>query len=378
MRILHLTYRIISNYSNPDAWLQRTNFFVALLEEMAREADVKNIHCIDYNGVIRKNGVEYHFLKQDALRLWFPFALHNYVKKLGPDVIIVHGFAHPWQVLLLHMKMGDRVPIIIQHHSEKSLAHYKKLLQKYIDRFVAAYFFPSLEQAKSWVQKKQIGSTAKIHEVMEVPSVFFAIDRKLSRARTNVQGERVYLWVGRFDENKDPITLISAFMRFAASNTSVRLYVIFQSEELIEKIKALLIQQPKVSEQITLVGKVRHDELLYWFNSADFIISTTHYEGMGVAVCEGMSCGCIPVVTDIPSFRKMTGNGECGLLFKAGDVSGLVITLERSLLLDLVSQRDKTLSMYKKLLSAEAISSNIVSVCRQVVSSTTRLTTGAN
>jgi glycosyltransferase involved in cell wall biosynthesis len=276
------------------------------------------------------------------------------------------------------MKMGPKVPIIIQHHSEKGLAHYKKLLQKYIDRFVAAYLFPSKEQANSWVQKKQIGSTSKIHEVMEVPSVFFNVDRKLSRARTNVQGERVYLWVGRFDDNKDPITLISAFMRFAANNTSVRLYVIFQSEDLIEKIKILLSHQPKVSEQIVLVGKVPHDELLYWFNSADFIISTTHYEGMGVAVCEGMSCGCIPILTNIPSFRKMTSNGECGFLFKAGDVTDLVTTLEKSLVIDLEGQKEKTLEMYRKLLSAEAISSRIISVCRQLVSSKKGLTKEAN
>jgi glycosyltransferase involved in cell wall biosynthesis len=331
---------------------------------------VKDIHCIDFNGVLRRNGVEYHFLEQNVMQLWFPFALHEYVQRLNPDVIIVHGFAHPWQVLLLCMKMGRSVPIVIQHHSEKTLGHYKRLLQRHIDRFVAAYFFPSFEQAGSWIEDKQIRNVAKIHEVMEVPSVFRPVDKKLSRARTSVKGEKVYLWVGRFDYNKDPVTLVSAFMSFAHSNPSARLYVVFRSTELIEEINSLLAQHPKVSEQIVLVGKVQHDELLYWFNSADFIISTSHYEGMGVAVCEGMSCGCIPLLTDIPSFRKMTSSGKCGLLFKAGDISDLTDMLQKSLLLDIEIEKEKTLATYKELLSAEAISSKMIAVCRQLVSST--------
>jgi glycosyltransferase involved in cell wall biosynthesis len=370
MRILHLTYKKIRNYSDPDAWLKQINFFGALLEQMAREVDVKDIHCIDFNEVIRRNGVEYHFLEQNIMRLWFPIALHRYVQRLRPDVIIVHGFAHPWQVLLLRMKMGRSVPIVIQHHSEKTLGHYKRFLQKHIDRFVAAYFFPSFEQARSWVDDKQIRNVAKVHEVMEVPSVFRPVDNKLARARTNVKEGKVYLWVGRFDDNKDPITLVSAFMRFANGDSSVRLYVIFRSTELLEEIKLLLNQHPNVSEQIVLVGKIQHDELLYWFNSADFIISTSHYEGMGVAVCEAMSCGCIPLLSDIPSFRKMTGNGKCGLLFKAGDISDLTATLQTSLLLDIEVEKGKTLATYKELLSAEAISSKMIAVCRQLVSST--------
>jgi glycosyltransferase involved in cell wall biosynthesis len=368
MRILHLTYRRINNYSDPEVWLKRTNFFVALLEQMAKKATILNIHCINYNGLVKRNGVEYHFLRQNFLQHWLPFALHAYVQSLKPEVIIVHGFANPWQVWLLRSKIGASVPILIQHHSEKGLRHYKRILQKHIDDFIAAYFFPSFEQAESWVEDKLIGNISKVHEVMEVPSVFFPMDKKSSRARTNASGEKVYLWVGRFDENKDPITLVSAFINFTRKNSGVRLYVVFQTQELIEEVNALLKEQPTASQQIILVGKVEHDELLYWFNSADFIISTSRYEGMGVAVCEGMSCGCIPILTEIPSFNKMTGYGRCGILFKTGSIPDLVTALEKSLFLDVEKERERTLAIYKELLSAEAISSRMISVCNQFIS----------
>ena len=89
--------------------------------------------------------------------------------------------------------------------------------------------------------------------------------------------------------------------------------MIYHTDELISDIKKLL--PVKSGDQpVMLVGKIQHSELLYWFNSADFYLSASHYEGSGTALCEAMSCGCIPLVTDIPSFRMMSGNS--GLLYR--------------------------------------------------------------
>ena len=45
--------------------------------------------------------------------------------------------------------------------------------------------------------------------------------------------------------------------------------MIYQTEELLAEIKALLNNSP-VKDAIILVGKVEKDDLLYWYNSADF------------------------------------------------------------------------------------------------------------
>jgi len=365
MRIVHVSYANMRTYADPLAWLKRINFFTILLEQMAKDADVKSIHCINYSGTLMRNGVEYHFLKRTALQLAVPIQLHRYIRMLNPDVVIVHGFLYSWQTLCLCWQLPNTIPIVVQHHSETPLRHYKSVLQKIADRFVAAYFFPSLEQVRPWVNKGQIKSIEKAYEVMEVPSVFRPVDGALARSITKVISSTVYLWVGRLDENKDPITMIKAFIPFARDHVSVSLYVIYQRDELIDQVKKLLVEAPDVSGRIFLVGKVEHDQLLYWFNSADFIISTSHYEGMGVAVTEAMSCGCIPVLSDIPSFRRMTNN-ECGLLFKAGDATSLRTKLNMSLTMNPSVQREKTLAQYRNNLSAEAISNKMLSVLEKV------------
>ena len=100
----------------------------------------------------------------------------------------------------------------------------------------------------------------------------------------------------------------------------------------------------------------------YWFNSADFIISGSHYEGSGTAICEAMSCGCVPVVTDIFSFRAITANGECGLLYKPGDENALLAALIQTPQMDVQEKRNKALAHFKNNLSFEAIAGKIQEV----------------
>ena len=65
-----------------------------------------------------------------------------------------------------------------------------------------------------------------------------------------------------------------------------------------------------------------------WYNSADFIISASHYEGSGVAVCrKPCHAGCIPILSDIPSFRAMTGEGSCGFLYPPWQSRSVVCTV---------------------------------------------------
>jgi glycosyltransferase involved in cell wall biosynthesis len=366
MRIVHLSYAHIKDCDDPDKWLKRINFFVALVEEMAKGADVKSVHCIRYAGQLKKNGVEYHFIKNDRLQNTFPLNLHRYILKLKPDVIIVHGINFPLQVLFLRFSIKS-AKIILQHHSERPLRHVKGFLQRLVDRFTSAYFFPSIEQAEPWVEKKQIGSMNKVYEVTEVPSVFYPVDREKAKGVTKVSDSKTYLWVGRFDANKDPLTLIRGFIEFARTVTGANLYVIYRSNELIEEVKSILTHAIDLPGRIILVGKVQHDDLLYWYNSADFIISTSHYEGMGVAVCEGISCGCIPILSDIPSFRAMTGDGECGALFSPGNADDLKDKLVHSASINISIEREKVLERYQQTMSAKAISEKMISVCQEVL-----------
>jgi len=365
VRVIHLSYNLAQPpCADPDAWLKSIYFSVGIIERLAQSSEQIVLYHIRYKGIVHKNGVKYHFLGLGKRQLAFPFGLHRYIKSLNPDVVIIHGLIFAWQVLLLRLALGPGVKLLAQHHAELPRRDIRQYLQRWADRYIRAYFFTSLEHGLMWVRKKQINDAQKIRLVMEASSPFYPVAHEKARTHTHVSGEKVFLWVGRLDMNKDPITVARAFGQFTEIHPGTRLYMIYASggeDELKNAIRGK-------EDRIHLRGKIDHAELLYWYNSADFIISSSYYEGSGIAVCEAMSCGCIPILTDIPSFRMMTNDGSIGLLYPPGKPEALLDKLHQSLLLD-VDERKRVLAYFNETLSFEAIAKKMKSVLDQTVAS---------
>jgi glycosyltransferase involved in cell wall biosynthesis len=360
MKIVHVSYARINTYSNPVAWLQKIDFFTGIVDAMTSEAQVTSIHCIDHTGILKQNNATYHFFKCSPLETLFPARIHKLIRTLKPDAVIVHGLGFSWQVIQLAYTLEGETRLYLQNHAEKPLRFHKALLQRWADRKIDGYFFTAAKLARPWIDQRQIRSSAKVHEVMEVSSTFHPIDPAEARSRTSVTEPLSFLWVGRLDANKDPLTVVKAFIKFIRGENAAKLYMVFQENDLLHDVQQLIHAHPREKEQIVLVGQVEHGALLHWYNSVNFIISTSHYEGSGVAVCEAMSCGCIPVLTDIPSFNMMTGNGACGLLFKPGNVYDLAIKLISCTTLDIPKEKEKVLEHFQRTLSFQAIASKMI------------------
>lgn len=365
MKFVFTSYISTNEYNDPEAWLYRIRFYVGIPEALSLNNEVVSIEQINYSGWHHKNGVSYSFMQFSSWQRLFPVELHRFIKVQKPDVVFVQGLHFPLQVLQLRMVLGDKVKIIVQHHAELPFKGIRKPLQWLASRYVDAYLFASKSLGMEWVNKGNISSGRKIHEVMELSSVFRPIDKDFAKERTGAKGQPIFLWVGRLNKNKDPLTTIKAFLRFAAEHPSARLYMIYHTEELLPEINQLLANHPQKGA-ITLAGKVPHKELLYWFNIADFFLSGSHYEGSGTAVCEAMSCGCVPVVTDIPSFRMITDNGRCGFLYPPGNEGELLTALHQTQQINIENKKKVCLDYFKSTLSFAAIAERIHSIARSL------------
>ncbi len=359
MRIVSTSYSYTPGYNEPLQWLQRIGFYTGILQQLAKSHEVHSIEQIDYTGRLEHNAVHYHFLDCKKSGRYFPFRLHRYIKELQPDVVFINGLLFPWQVIQLRWKLGKKIKLVAIHHAEKPFAGIRKLLRKRADRYIQVYFFTSKEMGDDWVKKGIIADERKIAEVMEVSSSFGVIDRLTARGKTGISGYPIFLWVGRLNANKDPLTVLKGFAEFSRHQPSAKLYMIYHTEELRQEIVHFLQKEPALRESVRMVGKVLHEEMEYWYNSADFIVSGSHYEGGGVAVCEAMSCGCIPILTNIPPFRKMTGPGKCGLLFEPGNEKDLTDSLLKAMKLEIKKEKEKVLQQFDEELSFEAIARKI-------------------
>ena len=368
MKLVFTSYVSSPEYDQPVIWLRRIKAYIGILESLNIDNTVIGIERINYEGGHEQNGVQYYFIKQKNRVVYFPWRMHRLVKKLKPDVVFVNGFIFPLQTIQLKLKLGRRVKIIVINRAEKPGTGRRKFLQRWADRYVHRYLFTSKEMGAEWVQHGIIANENKIEEIIGASSFFSVMDKEEARRKTGINGGPVFLWVGRLDANKDPLTVIKAFGEFIKQKPSAKLYMIYHTEELKDAIINFCKKDNNLQNAVTLIGKVPHEEMQYWYSSADFIIAASHYEGSGVAVCEAMSCGCIPIITNIQSFRKMTGPGpqgsvsKCGFLYEPGDDEGLLKILLQTGRLNMEEEKNKVLKQFKEELSFGAIAKKINAV----------------
>jgi glycosyltransferase involved in cell wall biosynthesis len=362
MKLVFTSYSSSPEFDDPYKWLKRIEGYTGILEALGKKHTVISIERINYKGELIQKGVQYYFMQQNKKVLLFPFRQHRLISKLRPDVVFINGFIFPLQIIQLRLKLGTRVKIIILHRAEKPFHGLKKSLQKLADQCVNAYLFTSFGFQDEW---ESTINTQKIYEIIQASSIFYQISKSAAREVLGIKDGLVFLWVASLILRKDPLTVIKAFIEFVHYEPKAKLYMVYQSDELLEQIKGLL-HNKKLSDTVVLIGHIQHDQLLHWYNSADFFITGSRYEGSGVAVSEAMSCGCIPIVTNIDSFRKMTENGKYGFLYEAGDSASLVQLLINTKNIDVETERKKVLEHFKNELSFEAIARKIEELLRSI------------
>jgi glycosyltransferase involved in cell wall biosynthesis len=359
MKIVNLSYAYVESYNDPHAWLERIRFFTGLLERMTPHAEVVSVHNIQFKGSLEEKGVTYLFPAFNKRALQWGWRFNKYILSLKPDVVMIQGFS-PWQIFLLGF-MNPGLKIMVQHRAEKPFRGIKRFLQKKADKYIGSYFFSAADLADNWIADGQIENKAKIVEALGMSSTFGIVDKELAISNTRINTNPAFLWVGDLDPNKNPLLAVEAFIEFVKQEPTAMLVMIYRESAMESTLQARI---RGLEASIKLVGKVPYGEMINWYNSVDFILSTSYYESAGLSVCEGMSCGCIPVVTDIQSFRMMTDHGRVGLLFEPGDKSALVTVLEKCASIDRASTKEKVLRYFQHKLSFDANVSTIMGVAK--------------
>lgn len=361
LRLVDLNYHCHDAVTSPDDVLAlhaASDGYAFLLNEKMDVSFVKHANC---DLLHKSRQISFRFFKSRN-RFWhIPFASHSYIKKLQPDIVLVQGLVFPLQVILLSVFLGRKTAIIVQHHGEKPFGGLKLLLQRVADKFIRAYIFTSTGNAAAWIDKKIIGKAGKCHEVLEASAEFIQQDKAKCRALLGMKEGMVFLWVGRLHPLKDPITVLKSFEKFISTGAAATMYMVFQTEELLPEIQLLLNSNPQLKKVVNPVGKIVHKELAAWYSAADFFVSGSHKEGSGYALIEAMACGCIPLVTNIPSFKKITGSA--GFLFDPGDIIGLYNLFCRLSTVNKESFSARVKNHFTSELSFEKIAENIHRLC---------------
>ena len=313
---------------------------------------------------IERDGVTYHFQRvrpgpfgsapRGARWLGGFRDLFEVLERTRPDVIHVQGLASAFHVGVLTRRFRN-VPILAQDHASQAPRGARRWLDRWGFAKLSAVVFTSREQAVPFVEAGVLPRSIRVFEVIEGSSTFTPGDVGESRSRCGLFGDPCLLWVGRLDANKDLLTVFDALERVIERLPDTRLWCVFSEAPLLSEIEGRLNRNPGLSEHIRLVGRVPHVEMQHYYRAADIYTASSHREGSGFALLEALACGTTPVVTGIPSFRKITGGGQIGEIFAVGDSAGLAEGITNVARRDRTHARQQARHYFEQALSYDAI-----------------------
>ena len=252
-------------------------------------------------------------------------ALLRQVEPWQPDVLHAFGLTLDLNLLLVsQLARRRRKPLVVHYHG--GLPDADRLTTSLRRRSLAAtsrVLFTSREQAEPWLRSGLLTDARKVVEVMETSTHLRPLPQAAARASTGMHGDPACLMVGRLQASKDPLTALTGFALVAEQRPAARLVVVTQQDDLRPQLEAVVGAVPGLAGRVRFVGHVPHAAMAAVYTSADFLLHASRREWSGLAVLEAMACGCIPVLSDIPPFRRMTADGRYGRLFPPGDAAAL-------------------------------------------------------
>jgi glycosyltransferase involved in cell wall biosynthesis len=104
-----------------------------------------------------------------------------------------------------------------------------------------------------------------------------------------------------------------------------------------------------------------------FYGAADLFVIGSHHDGSGYSVMEACACGAVPVVTNIPTFRLLTGDGSVGALWAPGDADGCARALAEVGRRDLTAERARLADHFARELSWDAVGRRAMEIYEQVL-----------
>lgn len=295
--------------------------FKKTLEEMGHEVWVLAPH--NPNAPKKEIGVLRYPSLPNPLVKDYPIALvpgfkniWEVFKNKRPDIIHTH---HPFYTGSFARLLAQqlKVPIVFTYHT-----HYDQYSEKYIK------FLPK-KLKKEMVQNSVNKFCAKVDHIV-VPSnhVQEALKKNFpyqemtvlpsgvsltlsNRSKSELRGELnlpfdkiLILNVGRIAKEKNPRLLIDTIKKLPKQYQLVLVGDGPYKTDLEKYVKKL-----NVTDRVTFVGKVAHEEIAKYFQSADVFLYTSETETQGIIFMEAMYVGLPIVSVDSPAARELTVNG---------------------------------------------------------------------
>ncbi|HYL35882.1 MAG TPA: glycosyltransferase [Bryobacteraceae bacterium] len=118
-------------------------------------------------------------------------------------------------------------------------------------------------------------------------------------------------------------SLLEAFARIRSARAGLKLVIVGSGPER-DPLQSLARELRIAADCVFAPASA---QVAGWLRAIDIFVLPSRSEALSNALMEAMACGCCAVASNVGGNPELVRHGETGLLFEAGDVSGLSATL---------------------------------------------------
>lgn len=251
------------------------------------------------------------------------WALIKLCKTLKPDILVAHGFSeHLWG---RYAGLLAKVPVLVhvEHNTKERYNRWRLAQSRWLALRTDAIVGCS-EGVKA-VLLAQGMPAERCHAISNGINTlpFNQAVPVLAERQPNI------VMVSRFSKQKDHATLFHALALLKPQGITPKLLLAGGGKSLHRKPLEKLAATLAIAEQVQFLGVVRNVPELLQQNQ--LAVLSSHYEGMPLALLEGMAAGCIAIGSKVPGIQEVLRHGEDGFLVTENDVEAMAETIKKSL-----------------------------------------------
>lgn len=156
-------------------------------------------------------------------------------------------------------------------------------------------------------------------------SAFYSMQEESRRvARSELLGEQdlpvestLFLFVGRFEGQKNPLHLLRAFKQVVQRNTRARLALVGEGSLKSEMKK--FVRENGISAAVRFLPPMPQPAIGRWMNISDALCLSSAFEGMPRVVVEALHCGLPVVSTHAGEVERLIGRSQGGRIVEEAE-----------------------------------------------------------
>ena len=250
------------------------------------------------------------------------WALRRIAREWAPDILVAHGFSeHLWG---RYAGLLARVPhlVHVEHNARERYTRWRLAQARWLARRTDA-----IVGVSEGVRRRLVELGFPPERCLAIPN---GIDLKrfpMAQWTPWAQRENAIVMAARFSRQKDHITLVEALAILAADGVRPKLYLAgLGKKRVLEQVRHR-VRELGLAEQVEFLGHVADLPSLLMGKTVSVL--STHYEGFGLSMAEGMAAGCACIGSDVVGLRELISHEQDGLLVPEGDAEALARALRR-------------------------------------------------